>query len=88
MKVIKNVQSTVLPLEVEIDEKHVYVNTNIHTVAEEDLPDHEERGEEAPTIYEYDVAEYDKDEYILVQGEQNKQNTELLNAMLSGEVQS
>lgn len=86
MKVIKNVQSTVQPHEMEIDEKHVYINTNIHVVPEEELPDSDDREGEAPTIYGFDVAEYDKDEYIVVQSEQNKQNSMILNAMLSGEV--
>lgn len=86
MKVIKNVQSTVQPHEIEIDENHVYVNTNIHVVPEEELPIDETSEGDKPTIYGYDVAEYGKDEYIMVQGEQNKQNTEILNAMLSGEV--
>ena len=36
MKVVKNVQSTVKPHEVECDEKHVYVNSDIVEVPAED----------------------------------------------------
>ena len=86
MKTIKGVQSTVKPNALEFDDFHVYVNSNIHEVEEENLPEREEG--ESPTIYEFDVEEYTKDEYIQVQDTQLKQTNSLVTAMLSGEVQS
>lgn len=86
MKTIKGVQSTVKPNALEFDDFHVYVNSNIHEVEEENLPEYEGDGE-SPTIYEFDVEEYTKDEYIQVQDAQLKQTNSLVTAMLSGEVQ-
>ena len=86
MKTIKGVQSTVKPSALEFDDFHVYVNSNIHEVEEENLPEREEGV--SPTIYEFDVEEYTKDEYIQVQDAQLKQTNSLVTAMLSGEVQS
>lgn len=59
MKVIENVQSTVKPKEVEFDQFHVYVNTNI-----KEVPDEERPYGVFSTLYSYKVTEYEKDEFL------------------------
>lgn len=64
-------QSTVKPLELELTETKVFVASNI-------TPIDEPGTEEQPgfTGYEFELVEYDKDEYIKLIDEQNK-NLEL-----------
>ena len=67
MKVVKNVQSTVKPHEVEFDEKHVYVNYDIVEVPEENREAETaqlEEGQELTPLYSYTVTEYEKDEFL------------------------
>lgn len=59
-------RSTVKPLELELTETKVFVASNISPVDEpgkEDQPGF--------TGYEFDLAEYGKDEYIKIQAERN-----------------
>ena len=68
MKVTENVQSTVKPKEVEFDKNHVYVNSNVHEVPEEDRLAEKEQLEDGQTLvpmYSYKVTEYEKDEFLL-----------------------
>ena len=67
MKVVKNVQSTVKPHEVEFDEKHVYGNSDIVEVPAEDRvaeTEQLEEGQELTPLYSYTVTEYEKDEFL------------------------
>ncbi len=59
-------QSTVEPQELELTETKVFVASNI-------TPVNESGTEEQPgfTGYEFDLVEYDKDEYIKLQAEKN-----------------
>ena len=59
-------QSTVEPQELELTETKVFVASNI-------IPVNESGTEEQPgfTGYEFDLVEYDKDEYIKLQAEKN-----------------
>lgn len=53
-----NVQSVDLPLDIELTSKKVFITKNLHTVTQKN--DAEEY-----TLYEFDLEEYDKDEYLL-----------------------
>lgn len=66
MEMQKNVRSTKRPEPVEIDDFSVWVATNITEVAEEGTA-------EQPGFsgYEFDLARYDKDEYIRMIDEKN-----------------
>ncbi len=59
-------RSTVEPLELELTETRVFVSSNI-------IPVNEPGTEEQPGFsgYEFDLIEYDKDEYIKIQAEKN-----------------
>lgn len=59
------VQSTVKPKEIEIDEYSVWENTNISEITVTD-----ENGEH--TEYEFNQTQYNKNEYIKLMSEQNK----------------
>lgn len=61
----KKVQSTIKPMETEFDEYSVWVNSDIHEITVTD-----ENG--SHTEYEYNQAQYSKDEYIKLMSEQNK----------------
>ena len=61
----KNVQSTIKPKEIEIDEYSVWVNKDISEISVTD-----ENG--SHTEYEYNQTQYSKDEYIRLMSEQNK----------------
>lgn len=59
-------RSTVEPLELELTETKVFVASNIIPVNESDTED-----QPGFTGYEFDLVEYDKDEYIKLQAENN-----------------
>ncbi len=59
-------RSTVKPLELELTETKVFVASNIISVNEPDTED-----QPGFTGYEFDLVEYDKDEYIKLQAEHN-----------------
>lgn len=58
------VKSTVAPEPLVIDEVNVWVHSNIVPV--------EEVGEETFKGFEYDMIQYEKDEYIRIMAEKNK----------------
>ena len=60
-------KSTVRPEELELTETKVFVSSNI-TEVNEDGTD----GQPGFTGYEFDLIEYDKDEYIKIQAEKNE----------------
>lgn len=65
MKDYGKVRSTVKPEELVIDEFSVWKNTDITEVSEN-------VGEENEFVgYEYNMTQYDKDEFILLQSEEN-----------------
>lgn len=66
MKQIEKVQSTVRPSgRIGFDQNHVYVYSNVKEVPEEERTDLDNREEtEVPTLYEYSVEEYEKDEFL------------------------
>lgn len=67
MKTTENVQSNVFPSNIEYDEQHVYLNTNIVEVPEEERTSEIEQLEEGQTLspmYRYTVTEYEKDEFL------------------------
>lgn len=59
------VKSTVAPEPLLIDEVNVWVHSNI-------VPVEEVVGEETFKGFEYDMIQYEKDEYIRIMAEQNK----------------
>lgn len=59
-------RSTVKPLELELTETKVFVASNISPVDEPGTED-----QPGFTGYEFDLVEYDKDEYIKIQAERN-----------------
>lgn len=59
-------RSTVEPLELELTETKVFVASNISPVDEPGTED-----QPGFTGYEFDLVEYDKDEYIKIQAEKN-----------------
>lgn len=70
------VKSTVKPESIEIDEKSVWVNSNIQSVSET-YDEHEFIG------YEFDVVQYEKDEYIkYITENQNQQITDVQLALV------
>lgn len=70
-------RSTVEPLELELTETKVFVASNIIPVNEADTED-----QPGFTGYEFGLVEYDKDEYIKLQAEKNKQVNSLMNTVL------
>lgn len=61
----KNVQSTIRPKEIEIDEYSVWVSKDIKEITViDEIGSH--------TEYEYNQIQYSKDEYIRLMSEQNK----------------
>lgn len=59
-------RSTVKPLEIELTESKVFVASNITPIEE---PGTDEQ--QGFTGFEFDLAEYSKDEYIKIQAEKN-----------------
>lgn len=68
MKDFGKTRSTVRPDEVVIDEYSVWVHSNIKEVSEPGMDD-----QEGFTGYEFNMIQYDKDEYILMMSEKNQQ---------------
>lgn len=60
-------KSTVRPEELELTETKVFVSSNITEVNEAETD-----GQQGFTGYEFDLIEYDKDEYIKIQAEKNE----------------
>lgn len=60
-------KSTVRPEELELTETKVFVSSNITEVNEDETD-----GQPGFTRYEFDLIEYDKDEYIKIQAEKNE----------------
>lgn len=67
------VRSTVKPDAIVIDEFSVWKNTDIQEVTEGEF-----------VGYEYNMIQYTKDEFILIQTEQNERINSILNTMLGG----
>lgn len=67
----KNVQSTIKPKKIEIDEYSVWVNEDIKeiTITDENS---------SHTEYEYNQTQYSKDEYILILSENNRNLEDML----------
>lgn len=59
-------KNTVRPEELELTETKVFVSSNITEVNEDETD-----GQPGFTGYEFDLIEYDKDEYIKIQAEKN-----------------
>ena len=72
MKDYGRVRSTVRPKPIEIDSYHVYVNSNIMEIITDDF-----------NGYEYDMIQYEKDEYIELLSEQNETFLETLDTLMS-----
>lgn len=67
MKKLEKVQSTVKPENaVGFDQNHVYVYSEVREIPDEERTDLDmrEEGAEVPTLYEYTVEEYEKDEFL------------------------
>ena len=75
MKDYGKTRSTVEPEPLKVDEFSVWIHSNIVTVTESD-------GEEEFNGFEYDMVQYEKDEYIQGMAEQNKDMNEMLNLIL------
>lgn len=59
-------RSTVKPEELEFTETKVFISSNITEVSDEGAEENE-----AFNGYEFDLVEYDKDEYVKLQAERN-----------------
>ena len=68
MKKYEKVRSTVKPQNTIIDKYSVYLNENIKEIEVEDRINKTEF--ETHVEYEYDMLQYDKDEFILLQSQQ------------------
>lgn len=66
MKEYGKQRSTVKPIELELTETKVFVNSDIVQVNEPGTAE-----QPGFTGYEFDLIEYDKDEYIKIQAEKN-----------------
>ena len=60
-------KSTVRPEELELTETKVFVSSNVAEVNEDETD-----GQPGFIGYEFDLIEYDKDEYIKIQAEKNE----------------
>lgn len=72
MKIFGKVRSTVKPESMEIDAYSVWINEDITEIEVEDEVQNTEENStpSTHTEYEYNVVQYDKDEYIKRQAEQ------------------
>lgn len=73
------VRSTVKPDAIVIDEFSVWKHTDIQEISENVGTEDEFNG------YEYNMIQYTKDEFILMQNAQNEEMNSILNTMLGGE---
>lgn len=66
------VRSTIEPERLVIDEYSVWITENVEEIEVEDeiINDKGETEKVTTTIYEYDLVQYTKDEYILMQSSQ------------------
>lgn len=71
-------RSTVKPEELELTETKAFVSSNVKEVNEPETD-----GQSGFTGYEFDLIEYDKDEYIKIQAEKN---TDLENEITQAQV--
>lgn len=71
-------RSTVKPEELELTETKAFVSSNVKEVNEPETD-----GQPGFTGYEFDLIEYDKDEYIKIQAEKN---TDLENEITQAQV--
>jgi len=71
-------RSTVKPEELELTETKAFVSSNVKEVNEPETD-----GQPGFTEYEFDLIEYDKDEYIKIQAEKN---TDLENEITQAQV--
>lgn len=79
MKDYGRVQSAVKPPEVDVRETKVFVASNIKDVATPETD-----GQPGFTGYEYDLKEYEKDEYIKLLQQQNEElATEVTNTQMA-----
>jgi len=76
MKDYGRVRSTVAPEPMVIDEFSVWVHSNI-------TPVEEDNGEETFIGFEYDMVQYDKDEYIKIITEKSKTTEMTLDILLT-----
>ena len=76
MKDYGRVRSTVAPEPMVIDEFSVWVHSNI-------TPVKEDNGEETFIGFEYDMVQYDKDEYIKIITEKSKTTEMTLDILLT-----
>ena len=76
MKDYGRVRSTVAPEPMVIDEFSVWVHSNITSVEEDN-------GEETFVGFEYDMVQYDKDEYIKIITEKSKTTEMALDILLT-----
>lgn len=73
------VRSTVKPDPIVIDEFSVWVHTDIQSVSENVGTENEFVG------YEFNMKQFDKDEYIQAQATANAETNRIVNIMLGGE---
>lgn len=77
MKDFGRQRSTVRPDEMVIDEFSVWVHSDIQEVSEPGIDD-----QEGFTGYEFNMVQYDKDEFIMQQAKMNSETNKILNTML------
>ncbi|MCZ9313145.1 MAG: hypothetical protein O0V67_07185 [Methanocorpusculum sp.] len=77
MKDFGRQRSTVRPDEMVIDEFSVWIHSDIQEVSEPGIDD-----QEGFTGYEFNMVQYDKDEFIMQQAKMNSETNKILNTML------
>lgn len=70
-------RSTVRPDEMVLDESSVWIHSDIHEISEPGIDD-----QEGFTGYEFNMVQYDKDEFIMQQAKMNLETNKILNTML------
>lgn len=76
MEKLKNVKSFIKPQNLWLDKYHVYVAENIKQIEDEVNNEKEKQ-------YEFDLLTYEKDEYIILEMQKNKQENQLAIAQLA-----
>lgn len=76
MKEYGTQRSTVKPLEMEVTEEKIFIASNIIPVNESGIGE-----QQGFTGYEFELTEYEKDEYIKIQAEQNVEMSRLMGVM-------